>query len=528
MPALTGDRPVMASGTVTLSMIVNLKRFIQRDTAPGERWSDLFEQVRGTAALDTALRALPRRMGGPFVPDEAENALLDAAHRMRVLRGYVRTQYLYPTYRLDEDAFIRQPTCLGDDPVLVESFPDWDYQITLTRNGFAIVRMCRTFTDQPLSQIASAIQQVESERTGAGNYVESRSSWRIAMDVTAVFLEALGGALAVTDSHGARLTIPFDPEQRRGRLPLHDRYTTIQLARVYRDGQEIDPDAFVAEYGSYALGMMRLATVLHGGAAADMRRRRVVSADDLLNLSPWTQDLCLISNDAMLVYSQAPPDAAASHAGTDHAYTHPLFWQGVARVVEWLVNLKTEWQLIERQSTELLETISNLTARVNDGLLDAEDEARLRALAAGVSRAFNILPEARYGLVPSSLTHATDAARVFAHVLDQLGVRRVADHVNANMAELSSFLSYYSSTQLQFESQQREETESRTGLSISIMLILLSLVSVPSLIKDASEINWATVLAEPPWQLASVVVLALLPIILLVVAGLYALRRLRD
>ena len=37
----------------------------------------------------------------------------------------------------------------------------------------------------------------------------------------------------------------------------------------------------------------------------------------------------------------------------------------------------------------------------------------------------------------------------------------------------------------------------KTGLSISIMLILLSLVSVPSLIKDASEISWVTVLAEP-------------------------------
>ncbi len=523
MPALTGDRPVMASGTVTLSMIVNLKRFIRRHTGPDDHGSALFEQVRGTAALDAALRTLPARMTGPFVRDVAEDALLDAAHRMRVLRGYVLTQYLYPTYRLDEAAFIRQPNCLGSDPVLVESFPDWDYQITLTRNGFAIVRMQRAFTDQPLSAIASAIQQAESERVGAGEYVESRSSWRIAMDVTAVFLEALGGALTVADGHGGMLTIPFDPEQRRGRLPLHDRYTTIQLSHVYRDGQTIDPDGFAAEYGSYALGMMRLATVLHGGAAADMRRRRVVSPEDLLNLSPWTQDLCLISNDAMLVYSQAPPDAA-----DDAPYTHPQFWQGVARVVEWLVNLKTEWQLIERQSTALLETISNLTARVNDGLLDDDDEARLRALAAGVSQAFNILPEARYGLVPSSLTHATDAARVFAHVLDQLGVRRVADHVNANMAELSAFLTYYSSTQLQFESQQRDETESRTGLSISIMLILLSLVSVPSLIKDASEINWATVLAEPPWQLASVLVLALLPIILLVVAGLYALRRLRD
>jgi len=34
MPALTGDRPITASGTVTLTMIVNLKRFVQRGAAP--------------------------------------------------------------------------------------------------------------------------------------------------------------------------------------------------------------------------------------------------------------------------------------------------------------------------------------------------------------------------------------------------------------------------------------------------------------------------------------------------------------
>ncbi len=520
MPALTGDRPLIASGTVTLTMIVNLKRFVARHDGPPGGDPDAFEQVRGTPALATYLNALPARLRGPFVRDAAEDALLEAAHRLRIFRGYVIEQYFFPSYRLDEEAFHACPNCLAGDTVLLETFADWDYQISLTRNGFAIVRMLRRFEAAPLSTIATALQNAESVRNGGEDYRESRSSWRIAMDVTAVFLEALGGELALAGSPA----IPFDPERRRGRLPLHDRYTTIQLTHVERDGRPIGPDEFAAEYGSFALGMMRLATVLHGGAAADMRRRRIVSGEDLLNLSPWTDDLCLISNDALLVYSQEPPEAAAGQAD---GYTRPQFWQGVARGVEWLVNLKTEWQLIERQSTELLATISNLTARVNDGLLDADDQARLRALAQGVSRAFNILPEARYGLVPSSLTHATDVVRVYAHVLQQLGVARVAEHVNANMQELSAFLSYYSSTQLQFESRQQDEAENRTGLTISIMLILLSLVSVPSLLKDASELNWATVLAEPAWQLAAVIVLALLPLILLAVTALYVLRRSR-
>ncbi|GAB4572678.1 MAG: hypothetical protein Kow0077_12770 [Anaerolineae bacterium] len=523
MPALTGDRPVKASGTVTLTMIVNLKRFVQRHDGPEQIWLDAFEQVRGTPQMAAFWRALPARMRPPFVHDSAEDEALEAAHRMRIFRGYVIEQYFYPTYRLDEAAYLTVPNCLGGDRVLVESFPEWDYQITLSRNGFAVVRMIRHFAAVPLSAIASEIQQVEAVRAHGGeDYGESRSSWRIAMDVTALFLEAMGGSLTLTTDHHGKITIPFDPEQRRGRLPLHDRYTTILLSEVTRDGQVIQPDAFVTEYSAFALGMMRLATALQGGAAEDMRRRRMVARDDLLNLSPWVNDVCLISNDAMLVYSP-PPDA--DPPAPDAGYTRPQFWQGVARGVEWLVNLKTEWQLIERQSTELLGTISNLTARVNDGLLDEEDRRQLRLLAQGVSRAFNMLPEARFGLVPASLTHATDVVRVYAHVLEQLGVYRVAEHVNANMEELSAFLSYYSSTQLQFESQERERTETRTGLTISIMLILLSLVSVPSLIKDASEINWATVLAEPPWQLVSVAVLALLPIILLIITALFTMRR---
>jgi hypothetical protein len=174
----------------------------------------------------------------------------------------------------------------------------------------------------------------------------------------------------------------------------------------------------------------------------------------------------------------------------------------------------------------MLSTVSGLTARVNDGLLDEEDREQLRILSQSVSQAFNMLPEVRYALVPASVSHATDVVLVYAHLLDQLGVYRIADHVNANVEELNSFLTYYSSTQLQFETREQEETENRTGLTISIMLILLSLVSVPSLIKDASEINWTLVQQEPTWQLISVIGLAMLPFVLLFTTIWYVFRNL--
>ena len=58
MPALTGDTPIIASGTVTLTMIVNLKRFVQRGQALDGAGIDLFEQVRGTPPLADAAFAL--------------------------------------------------------------------------------------------------------------------------------------------------------------------------------------------------------------------------------------------------------------------------------------------------------------------------------------------------------------------------------------------------------------------------------------------------------------------------------------
>jgi hypothetical protein len=520
MPALTGETPIIASGTVTLTMIVNLKRFVKRGQALDGAGIDYFEQVRGTPSLANYLEVLPDHIRSPFVRDVREDALLEAAHQLRIFRGYVMDQYFFPTYRLDEDAFLQRPGRLLNDDVLVDTFPLWDYQVSLSRNGFVNVRMIRHFEDVPLSFIASEVQQVERARDADVDYAESRSSWRIAMDVTAALVQALGGEMVVPVHNGTAVRIPLDPEQRRGRLPLHDRYSTIQLAYVQRGGRQLAPDEFLNDYGSFALGMMRLATALRGGAARDMRRRRVVDPEDLFNLSPWQSDLCVITNDAMLVYSMT----AEPYEGDQDGYSRAEFWRGVARGVEWLVNLKTEWQLIERQSTEMLSNISNLTARVNDGLLDAEDKERLRELAQGVSRAFNILPEVRYALVPSSVTHATDVVRIYSHVLGQLGVYRVAEHVNANMEELSSFLTYYSSTQLQYETREQQDTESRTGTRITIMLILLSLVSVPSLVKDASEIDWNAVMTEPPLQLATVVVLALLPIAILVLTSYLATR----
>lgn len=524
MPALTGDKPVMASGTVTLTMIVNLKRFVKRGYETNGAGIDLFEQVRGTKLLADYLHALPEAMQSPFVLDDAEEDLLETAHQLRIFRGYVVSQYFFPAYRLDEDAFLARPDLLASDQVLVATFPTWDYQVTITRNGFAVVRMVRHFDDELLSVIASEIQEVERSHKEDREYSESRSSWRIAMDVTAAVLEAMGGHMDLIGHDHKSHRILFDPEQRRGRLPLHDRYTTMQLTHVHRAGKTIAPDQFITEYGSFALGLMRLATALRGGVAHDMRRRRPVHHADLLNLSPWQDDLCLVTNDAMLTYTQTAETAGAGSA--EALSSRAEFWQGVGRGVEWLVNVKTEWQLLERQSTEMLSTVSGLTARVNDGLLDEEDRVQLRILSQSVAQAFNMLPEVRYALVPASVTHATDVVLVYAHLLEQLGVYRIADHVNANVEELNAFLTYYSSTQLQFETREQEETENRTGLTISIMLILLSLVSVPSLIKDASEIDWTLVQSEPTWQLISVIGLAMLPFVLLFTTIWYVFRNL--
>ncbi len=513
-----------ATGTVTLTMIVNLKRFVRRGG------SDVveFERVRGTEALARYLRALPKHITSPFVHDLEERDLLEAAHRMRIFRGYVLSTYFFPTYHLDEDALIAMPDRLPGDTVLVETFPVWDYQVSLTRNGFAVVRMIRHFEDTPLEEIAGEVQRVQraQEQIGIGyTYAESRSSWRVAMDVTAILVGAIGGCMEFPDDHGRWVRIAFDPERRMGRLPLHDRYMTIQLDDVRDGAGSIPPDAMTGEYSSFALGLMRLGTALRGGAGYDMRRRRPVSTADLRNLSPWRDDLCLASNDAMLIYSRRN-DAGAPGDDLPEYYTRPHYWQGVARGVEWLVTLKTELQLVERQSTELLTSVSDLTARVNDGLLSEEDKGRLNALAEGVSLAFNIIPQLRYALVPASISHATDAVYVFSHIVEQLGLHRISAHVGANMNELSSFLTYYSSTQLQYESREREAAENRTGLTISIMLILLSLVSVPSLIKDASEIDWGIVSSLPSIQLGAVIVLSLLPIVLLVITASLAARML--
>ena len=225
MPALTGETPIIASGTVTLTMIVNLKRFVQRGRAPDGAGIDTFEQVRGTPSLADYLEALPERIQSPFVRDADEDALLIAAHQLRIFRGYVIEQYFFPTYRLDENAFLARPGRLSNDDVLVGTFPLWDYQVTLSRNGFANVRMIRHFEDVPLSFIASEVQAVERARDGDGDYAESRSSWRIAMDVTAALVQALGGEMVVPGRDGAAVHIPLDPEQTPGSAapprPLH-------------------------------------------------------------------------------------------------------------------------------------------------------------------------------------------------------------------------------------------------------------------------------------------------------------------
>jgi len=522
--ALSTNTPLIASGSVTLSMIVNLKRFTRRDGLHEGPDGRQFERVRGTEAFTAYLRSLAWQAQPPFLLDETERDLLDAAHKMRIFRGYVLEHFFFPTFRLDETAYLEHPRRLDGEQVLIESFPQWDYQLSLTRNGFAIVRMTRCFKDMALPDIAAEIQKVERAQE-TDDYTESRSNWRIAMDVTAVFLQCIGGKLEFTDEEHHPVRVNFDVRMRKGRLPLHDRFTTIHLDHIHCAGRTVSPDELLTEYAPYTLGLMRLATVLRGGATRDMSRRRVVREADLHNLSPWVSDLCLATNEALLIYSQPPSDPESIRALP--GYSRREYWHGVTRGAELLVALKTELQLVERQSTELLASIANLTARVNDGLLSAEDKQRLNKLAEGVSRGFNILPQLRYALISSSLSHATDVVYIFSHLIEQLGMAQISEHVSTNMDELTDFLNYYSSTQLQFEGRMQEESENRTGLTISIMLILLSLVSVPSLIKDFSEIDWARLAAESPVEQVMILALSLLPILLLGVTGFFAYRRLK-
>lgn len=502
------------SGLVSIFMVMNMRRFVydeQAQQTPGRwarvrsrwRWGrqlssiDCFEQLRGGKAYAAFLRQLQPAQWFEQDPDEARAET--AGHALGVFRQYLIEHYFFPTYRLTNAASALNNDALYTDSMLAERLDGWTFKVRLTRHGLVAVKLERQLQDTPLTDVSRMI--LEIQQTPISQAAGLPTQWQLAMDIVARFVEACGCQFVVPSGGddrtpktvSKRTVVVLEPRYPTKRLPLHDRHINYTFSQVTCEGEAVSAEALVQQHAGEIVGLLENAMVLKDGEFyyPIYKPAQLARLADL-DIASWNDELCLITSEATLIFCPFAVDKTVVISGStraDGTTFYGDYWRSITRGIEHIVVLKNEVQLLERETTKLLETIPEITRKAADGHLSRSDRREILNLASGVSRLFQTLPQQRDALVPSSVFRASYATSKFQRLMQLLGINEIEQHIEVNVQELNAFLAHFNSIQLQ-------QDDRYTNLLFSILTISFTLLAVPSFLADLMQIR-QDILIEP-------------------------------
>jgi hypothetical protein len=517
-----------ATGRVSITLVMNLKRFIKRDGASrlrpsGATSADIFDRLRGSQEYVDFLKNLrPAR----FFEADSEEARLEAqGHALGIFRRHLIDSYFFPTYTVTEaglEALARQMHATEPGGQQLRA---WTFKLRLTRNGFVVVKMERAVTAIPLVEISCLTLEVQAP--GRQPPVLP-SQWQLAMEVAALFTEACDGQFDIPYPAGGRrqrVAIALSREYDHNPLPLHDRHICYLFHKISQGEKELDAPTLKAQYASHLVGLLEN-VVISGSQGLDYPRYKAQQLSHLLaaDSASWEDEICILASEATFIFCPLAAQGLAFLSGgsqVEPATAYPDYWQAILRGVEHVVALKTELQLVERHTSALLEKIPDLTWKVTDGNLSRSDRQEILNLATGIATLFNLLPEIRTVLVPSSVFRASYAARKFERLMQLLGIQEIEHHIETNVQELNAFLSHYNSMALQQDAQNTNNRMLWLTVVFSVLTAAFSVLSLPSFFQDADNVNWWPKTLAPHWQ-GLVIGVINLPLILMVIIALSA------
>jgi hypothetical protein len=514
--------PLRATGVVSITMVMSLRRFVRRDDGVAQPWPqrywrrlrglpeiwqtppsiELYEQVRGTKSYAEFLRTLkPARW---FVIDEDEQRIERDGHALSIFRNYLIENFFFPTYRLTDPSLLLR-AMPGRDPALLHELAAWAFKLRLTRNGLVVVKLERALDNMPFVDISRMLLDrqrrlslEESEQAGL-----LPSQWQLSMDLVARFVEACGERFTVTaaaEESGPRSRSGEAKKQRQrstvigatlthsaAQAPLHDYHVTYNLSQVVCDAQQVDVKRLRAEHAKEVIGLVEQ-TLLRDNAQIYYPLYKQAHVDNLFagDISSWESELCLITPAATFIYCPAldTPQMLLSGSPRNASTTaYSYYWRSIVRGIEHIVAFKSEIQLVERETTRLLEDIPEMTRKAADGNLSPAERWKVRKLATETARLLNALPRHRDALVTSSMFRASYAAAKFQLLIELLGILQIEEHIQTNVQELSAFVAHFNDIQLQQDSR-------RTSQIFGILTLILSSLVIPSVLADFVQYQW--------------------------------------
>lgn len=461
------------SGKIHVLLALGLHDFVHPDSR------ELFDQLRGGRLYAEALRQFAPTSFDQFERDTEEDETVAHGYAFSIYRAHLQRHWLFDTFRM-RNVPENGPSAAHLNTV----WPNFEYRIRLSRMGLLEIKLTQLIPSsgegvEPLNQSLTNLLEIRSQ---AAQIAREPITWALALHCANQFIAALP-AIELHDDDGTALGhIRFQTVEAT-RLQLRQRYTVIMLNHIScaHCGQTLVADDL------WQANRSIVGAVLEGGLVKNAEGRYVLprlyepNLQHLRELATWENELCVFSPERCLVY-YPHSDVLMSGLGDLEAASNELYWRCLLRGIEHCVAVRTALQILEARTTNELGAIARLNKRVTDGDLAPEDIQGIRVLAQHLSDNFGMLPPLRDVLVPTSAFRSGDAVRIFGYLNDEVfHLPDALKHVERNIDELTSFLQYFRSIQLQEEIRQdgrREQRESaqlnRVGAVVAIAALLIA------------------------------------------------------
>ena len=460
-------------GKLHVMLALGLRDFIHPDSL------DLFDRFRGGRYFAEALRHVTLANTEAFEPDAEENETVRQGYAFSLYRAHLQRHWLFDTFLMRNT-----PTNQPKEAHLVELWPQFSYRIRLSRMGLLEIKLTQSIPQagegpEPLNQALTNLLEIRSQ---AAQIIKEPIQWALALHCANQFVAALA-AIELRDDHGVSLGHLRFQTVEATRLQLRQRYTVLLLDHLScaRCGKVIVADQL------WEANRAIIGGILEGGLVRNLEGRfvlprlHVANLQHLRELATWEDELCVFAPERCLIY-YPQREVLMSGLGDLNVTPNEVYWQCIVRGIEHTLAARTALQILEARTTNELGAVSQLNKRITDGDINDNDVRDIRTLAQHLSDNFSMLPPLRDVLVPTSAFRSGDAVRMFGYLNDD--VFRLPDalqHVQRNIDELTGFLQYFRSIQLQEEIRadgNREQQEAaqlnRVGAAVAIAALLVA------------------------------------------------------
>ena len=360
--------------------------------------------------------------------------------------------------------------------------------------------------------------------------------WKLAMEVCRIFVEAVSFAIPTKDKP-IRLIQPAPKLSN----PLHDSYVIYHLDEIWanrkfvsKNGKSsaeaaggsahvarLDPDEMQAVRPGHIRGSQDLqqqfASLIEGALLKNTGKGQPTELFDSQTIelnnkyaprfepdlarkifesdaATWQDELCLLTTRAALLI---PSLRARRHElliatlpGSTSRFDYVRYWGAVERMAEFVLEVDVLARLLERRSFDLLEEMAETMTEIRGYLFsgDIRLHERLPNLIADAAHMRRLSAFCQGLSDPHYWSRAEYATGKAGLLMDQLGLPRMLDQIERNIASINSVVDHVDEWYMADLAEQSNDMSTLLSLGLAAASFILTFLALPSF--------WADLYAE--------------------------------